>query len=196
MRFVARVDILVFAILFAAAIPVCADSKDCASPPGPRGTIRCESDQMAICEAKLTRVDAQCLDKGGRTGKKLAARLLTAVFHRQITEDEVEREEYQRVLREGRVKRPDGTVVTFSYEDDEEPTSTPPSNEPTEEPPSFTCTACVAVDGKNICETETGATKDEASQAAAKSLAGRLVTLLGVPKASKLGNPSIECKQF
>lgn len=185
---------------FVAATPVCADTDDCASPPGPRGTIRCESDQIAICEATGSRVNGQCLSRRGKKGKELSAQILSVILNRQIGADEVHRDEYQRALREKRITRPNGTVVTFSYNDDS------PGSEPDREPAplsrprtpiekKYTCTACVAVNNRKICESGTDPSKEEATKAAVGKLRQRLTVDFGSTlDPSVIQQPSIECK--
>jgi hypothetical protein len=201
MRFVVSIERVLFVILFVAVVPAYADTDDCASPPGPQGTIRCESDQIAICEATGSRVNGQCLDKRGRKGEDLAARILSVVLNRQITADEVQREEFQRVLREKRIAHPDGTVVTFSYNDesasyqrDSDTTPPPRPGTPAEDGTSFTCTACVTARNRKMCEEGTGSNKQGAAKAAAEKLHQRLIAAFGPTLDSEFEHPSIECK--
>jgi len=193
MRFAALTESLPLFILLTTALPAYADARDCASPPGPQGTIRCESDQMAICEATGSRVIGQCLDKRGRTDKQMVAQLLSGLYERGVTADELEKGAYAEVLHDKQFRRPDGSVVTFSY-DDNQGVVHPSSIDHSNKPPSLTCKACVTLAGETFCEAETAATREEATRAATEALRKKVSARFGIGIASELREPSIECK--
>jgi hypothetical protein len=194
MKSAALTESLLLFILLTTAMPANADARDCASPPGPQGTIRCESDQMAICEATGSRVIGQCLDKRGRTDKQMVALLLSGLYERGVTADELEKGAHAEVLRDKQFTRSDGTVVTFSY-DEERGIVHPSATDHFDKPSSLTCTACVTtMTDERICGSGTAATREEATRAATEALQKKVSARFGFGVASELGEPNIECK--
>lgn len=206
MKFIAPTNPLLISVaLLVLPVMALADNQSCAYPPGPRGTIKCESDQVAICDATGSRIDGQCLDKKGKTGRELAAHVLTAVLGRPVLTSEIQSEEYRDILREGKIVYESGPgkpisrierVISFSSDGSGGGGSTQSlePREPVEKHVTFKCVACLKVEGQETCETGTGPAKSDAQQAAAEKLAQRLKTRLGYQEYSKLGSPSLTCE--
>jgi hypothetical protein len=114
--------VLIFTLIFLCNVSQAgAANCECPSPPG--GIVKCENNQVAICEIRDGKVNAQCKTppKGKTRGSALRAWLLSEFLKRPVEVAEYESNaELQRIILSGQYKNPKtGEIIKFSLPEEQ-----------------------------------------------------------------------------